>query len=187
MQQVHLQLDIEDQIKWKWTADGQYTTQSAYRAQFIGSYNRHHTKLIWRARAENKCKLFAWILIQNKILTSDNLALRGWPHQNSCVLCNGPMETGMHLCLTCPFAQAVWSQVSLWEGLNTFQQALPTSFDSINDWWEAANKLVPKESRHPSMEWPYILCGMFGRNAIVGFLSRSTYRPSRWQVKQRRI
>ena len=57
------------------------------------------------------------------------------------------METGMHLCLTCPFAQAVWSQMSLWEGLNTFQQALPTSFDSINDWWEAVNKLVPKESR----------------------------------------
>ena len=57
------------------------------------------------------------------------------------------METGMHLCLTCPFAQVVWSQVSLWEGLNTFQQALPTSFNSINDWWEAVNKLVPKESR----------------------------------------
>jgi len=37
--------------------------------------------------------------------------------------------------------------VSLWEDFNTFQQALPTNFDSINEWWVAANKSVPKESR----------------------------------------
>jgi len=44
-----------------------------------------------------------------------------------------------------------------------------------------------KKADDPSMKWPYILCGMFGRNTIVGFLSRSTYRPNRWQIKQKKI
>ena len=147
IQLVHLQPEREDQIKWKWTADGKYSARSAYRAQFIGTYNRHQTKLIWRAHTENKCKLFAWILIQNKILTSDNLALRGWPHQNSCALCSGPLETGLHLCLTCPYAQVVWNQISTWENFNILQAAHPVQFDNIGKWWEKAARSVPKDKR----------------------------------------
>ena len=128
----------EDTIGWKWTADGVYTTHSAYRAQFFGVVKWDHIKLIWRAHTENRCKLFAWILIQNKQLTADNLTVRSWPHLTSCPLCNGPPETGHHLCLLCPFAQMVWLQVSTWENLVISQQALPTDFDNIKDWWEAA-------------------------------------------------
>jgi len=31
------------------------------------------------------------------------------------VLWNGPIETGLHLSLSCPFAKAVWTQVLSWE------------------------------------------------------------------------
>jgi len=87
--------------------------QNQHRAQFLGSYSSPQNQLIWQAREENKCKVFTWILTQNKILTADNLAQRGWPHQNSCAaLCNGPLETGQHLCLLCPFAKVVWTQVA---------------------------------------------------------------------------
>jgi hypothetical protein len=97
-------------------------------------------------QAENKCKLFAWILIQNKILTADNLAIRGWPHQDACILCNGPLETGHHLCLGCTFAQATWSIVTSWEGIN-LQPALQTPSNSLVDWWESASLSIPKEKR----------------------------------------
>lgn len=29
------------------------------------------------------------------------------PHQSSCILWNGPLETGPQLCRTCPYAQAL--------------------------------------------------------------------------------
>jgi len=64
---------------------------------------------------ENKCKVFVWILIHGKLLTADNLVKRGWPHEEKCVLCNGPLETGLHLCLCCSFAKAIWSQILAWE------------------------------------------------------------------------
>jgi len=108
---VSLQPDVEDTLVWKWTQHGLYSSNSAYRAQFLGSYINHKISLIWRARTENKCKFFAWVLIRNKLLTTDNLARRGWPHQPSYALCNGPLESGLHLCLTCPFAQEVWNTV----------------------------------------------------------------------------
>jgi hypothetical protein len=34
---VNMIEDSEDEIRWKWTPDGQYTTQSAYRLQFFGT------------------------------------------------------------------------------------------------------------------------------------------------------
>jgi len=147
LQQVHLQPETQDSISWKWTTDGTYTSSSAYRAQFLGSYRGHKTSLIWSAKAENKCKLFAWVLIQNKLLTADNLARRGWPHQPSCSLCNGPMESGLHMCLSCPFAQEVWIQVLAWENLTLPQQIDPTSFSSIEEWWGETEALFPKDRR----------------------------------------
>jgi len=93
--------------------------------------------------------VFAWILIQNKILTADNLARRGWPwpHQTQCVLWNGPLETGQHLCLLCPFAQAVWHWVLSWERLDLPQETNPANYICISDWWETTAKMVHKNQR----------------------------------------
>lgn len=35
---VTINLDIEDQITWRWTADGQYSTRSAYKIQFAAIF-----------------------------------------------------------------------------------------------------------------------------------------------------
>jgi hypothetical protein len=84
-------------------------------AILIGSFTKFRRDLIWKAPTENKCKVFVWVLIHGKLLTADNLEKRGWPHEEHCVLCNGTLETGLHLCLCCPFAKVVWSQILSWE------------------------------------------------------------------------
>ena len=59
------------------------------------------------------------------------------------------METGQHLCLLCPFAQAVWSQVLSWESC-WWEEAVKTNsanFDCISGWWEEAVKTVYKNQR----------------------------------------
>lgn len=67
-----------DQIKWKWTEDGNYTAKSAYMAQFQGSYSTFRGSHIWQAEAEGKHKFFSWLLIQSKLLTADKL----WMNRN---------------------------------------------------------------------------------------------------------
>jgi hypothetical protein len=119
IQAVHLQPGVRDSIIWRWTANGFYSTRSAYRIQFKGSYGIFKSHLIWKAQAENKCKVFIWTLVQEKILTAENLQKRGWPHQDHCVLCNGPLETCLHLSLLCPFAKVVWNQILIWEHFDT--------------------------------------------------------------------
>jgi hypothetical protein len=86
IQAVHLQPGVRDSIILRWTATGSYSTRSAYRIQFKGSYGIFKTDLIWKAQAENKCKVFAWILVQKKVLTAEK------PHQDRYVLCNGPLR-----------------------------------------------------------------------------------------------
>lgn len=44
-----------------------------------------------------KVQFFAWLAVQGKCLTADNLAKRGWPHNPLCPLC----RLGWSLPLTC--------------------------------------------------------------------------------------
>jgi hypothetical protein len=55
VQQIVLDPDREDTIVWRWTADGEYTTKSAYHIQFEGTFNRLKIMPIWRAKTEPKC------------------------------------------------------------------------------------------------------------------------------------
>jgi hypothetical protein len=69
VQQIQLDGSREDSIIWRWTADGEYTSKSAYSIQFEGSYTKLRIMPIWKARAEPKCHFFAWTLLHKKILT----------------------------------------------------------------------------------------------------------------------
>ena len=117
------------------------------RIQFKGSLVLFRTELIWKAQVENKCKIFARILVQDKILTAHNLQKRGWPHQEHCVLRNGPLETSLHLCLCCPFAKAVWDQILSWENFTELQSHLQAAPVHIMTLWEEAVNRVPNSER----------------------------------------
>jgi hypothetical protein len=147
IQAIHLQEGVRDSITWRWTADGCYSTRTAYRIQFKGAYSRFNTELIWKADAENKCKVFMWILVQEKILTADNLQKRGWPHHEHCVLCNGPLETCLHLSFHCAFTKAVWNQVFTWEGFDTGLLQCVDEPSYFRTWWEETAPKIDKEQR----------------------------------------
>ena len=86
--------------------------------------------------------------MREKVLTADNLQKRGWPHQDQCALCNGPLESCLHLSLLCPFAKAVWNQVLSWEHFDA-QLICPTQDPpNLKSWWqEAASKIAKEEKR----------------------------------------
>ena len=73
-----------DAISWRWTASGIYSMASAYRCQFVGAVAPFRVAKIWKAHTEQKCKFFAWLAVHGKLLTADNLAIRGWPNDPIC-------------------------------------------------------------------------------------------------------
>jgi hypothetical protein len=90
-------VNTTDEIEWRWAQDGQYTTQSGYKIQFVGGRMKISMCHIWRAKTEPKVKIFAWMLLQYKILTTNP----------QCKLCNSGSETPSHLCLECNFTREV--------------------------------------------------------------------------------
>jgi hypothetical protein len=142
VQEVQL-TDEPDKITCKWTAHGEYTSRSAYNAQFLGSYSQFHGKSIWKADSEGKHKFFAWLLVQSKILTADKLMSRQWPCNPVCSLCNQEQETAAHLVLHCSFARQVWERMEEWTQL----VRLPENGIEIVDWWQKELVQLPKKTR----------------------------------------
>ena len=75
--QIQLNQGTPDEIYWKLSQNGSYSSRSAYALHFLGSTATNFKTLIWRSQAPPKGKLFAWLAIQNKLWTSDRLAVRG--------------------------------------------------------------------------------------------------------------
>lgn len=123
---------------------------------------------IWWAKAEPKCKTFAWILLQQKILTANNLAKRGWPHDPVWKLCNSSPETPVHLCKNCKYTSTVWNQLTRWFDLQLL--LLNNLRNSICCWWK---KTSFQQRKKPFLDglvlyfwWNIYFGGISRRNAI---------------------
>jgi hypothetical protein len=136
--------EVPDQIVWKWTASGLYSSKSAYDVQFKGSYCTFNTQAIWKAKTEGKHRFFTWLLVQEKIQTADNLLIKGVECDPVCCLCDQELESAAHLCLHCCFAQEVWCLVHAWsQGLI----GIPVQGVEVPEWWNSTVHAASAESR----------------------------------------
>jgi hypothetical protein len=55
--------DKPHNITWWFTANGTYSTRSAYNIQFSGSFADFSWAEIWKAKVENKCNFFSWLVL----------------------------------------------------------------------------------------------------------------------------
>jgi mannosylglycoprotein endo-beta-mannosidase len=83
-QDIMLNQNESDHIVWKLSNHGEYSASSAYKAQCLGTVGTNFNPLIWKSWAPAKCKFYAWLVIQNRVWTSDRLAARGWPNSGVC-------------------------------------------------------------------------------------------------------
>ena len=116
----------------------------AYNIQFAGSHSQFVGASIWKAEAEGKHRFFAWLMVQSKLLTADNLIKRQWPCDPICSLYSQEQETADHLILQCCFAKEVWHLASLW---TQDLVKMPTEGLSIAAWWEELAVLLKKLRR----------------------------------------
>lgn len=103
--------EVQDLIVLRWTTDGEYSAKSAYQFQFNGMVLSPSTKLSWEEWASANCKIFSWLVLQNRVWTANQLQIRRWPNNYFCQLCFQNLETVNHLLFECPISKQIWFDV----------------------------------------------------------------------------
>ena len=92
--------------------------------------------MVWKNWAPPKCKLFSWLIIQNRVWTADRLERRGWPNGRLCPLCRREDETARHLLFTCRFSIRLWGMIKNWLNVGDFNPPNWVAFNDVQSWWE---------------------------------------------------
>ncbi|WVZ84849.1 LOW QUALITY PROTEIN: hypothetical protein U9M48_031834, partial [Paspalum notatum var. saurae] len=144
LEEVIIQPDTPDNLVWRLSSSGCYSSKSAYEAMFIGTIKFSPWKRVWKAWAPGKCKFFMWLALNNRCWTSGRLAKRGLSHQSACPFCDRTTESINHVLSSCVLAREVWTLV-----LQRFNHVVrPPDHDSrLNSWWVRAASSLPKEMR----------------------------------------
>lgn len=96
-----------DKIAWWWEHSGKFTVRSIYKLLNFRGVNDNKYAIIWSLSLLPKIRIFLWLLLNNRILTKNNLRKRGWDGDIKCQFC--PLqETISHLFLHCQQAQKIW-------------------------------------------------------------------------------
>ncbi|KAI5017913.1 hypothetical protein ZWY2020_042801 [Hordeum vulgare] len=114
LQDRNFQLHVEtaDTITWNLEASQTYSARSAYKAQFQGMMKSDFKKIIWKTWAPPRLKIFAWLLLRDRLWCNDRLQRRGWPNGYFCQLCLRNLETSTHLFWECPMALQIWTHAA---------------------------------------------------------------------------
>ena len=166
---VQLQHDIPDTILWKLNNNGLFSSQSAYKMQFLVHTSSTMPALVWKSWAPPKYKIFTWLILQNRIWTADRLTRRGWPNCGRCKLCNQVQETSPHLLFQCRFTTRIWSLLKTWLGLHDIAPRNWQALHTIKDWWTTVIHKKGLHGKAMATLAMLILSGeRFGVSAIQG-------------------
>ena len=81
-----------------------------------------------------------WILLEDKILTTNNLMKRGKNFVNKCYLCKEAEELANHLTIHCSYTRRVWERVC---GLLNITWVFPVTIqDFFNGWKPPSNNAL---------------------------------------------
>lgn len=130
-------VDEPDSIAWKLSPSRMYSAKTAYSAQFQGLVRHQHSSLFWNCGVPEKCKFFAWLLVQWRVPTADVLSRKGIQNDKWCPFCLHATETADHIFLSCCFAHRLWSLVAEWSGQSMFRPGVWSGPPAppLDLWW----------------------------------------------------
>ncbi|XP_075645067.1 uncharacterized protein LOC142616063 [Castanea sativa] len=87
--------------------DGKFDTRSSYLAIWDASNFLFPWKGIWKPKIPKRVAFFLWYTTHGRILTLDNLMLKGHPLANRCCMCCCDGKLVNHLLLHCPVTHSL--------------------------------------------------------------------------------
>ena len=142
---VHINPNEADSITWNLSNDGCYSSNLAYKAQFLSLTTSNMPRMVWKPWAPPKCKIFTWLVLQDRIWTADRLERRGWDNCGWCKLCDQVQESVAHLLFHCNFSTQIWTGVKTWLGMTDIHPADWSIFPKVKDWW---TEVIHGRSQH---------------------------------------
>ena len=121
-----------NRISWAFSPNGELELKDAYRLAGLNTddptMNSFVDNWVWKTNTMPKIKCFPWQCVHRSIPVREVLVARGLNLLASCPLCNGPLESIIHVLRDCSIAQQVWNSLS--------PPMLPNLFFGINlsDW-----------------------------------------------------
>ena len=103
--------DEEDEMIWKFSSKGSYSSQSLYKVINFRGIKQVHVSAVWGIKVPPRVHMFLWLLINNRTLTRDNLAKHRKVDDASCLFCV-ENESCQHLFFGCVVARRCWSVVA---------------------------------------------------------------------------
>ena len=154
-----------DCMKWKLKKNGDFDICLLY-IELQGPLSIVFSwKGVWKVKAPHWVPFFVWAAAWDKIVTGDNLKIRGFAFVDWCVMCNCCEEIVDHLLLHCEKAHRLWCFVFsiLWESVGFTKKGTWSSFG----WWNWLGK-------HSSDIW----------NLVLLWLKWCTWRErNRWMLE----
>ena len=99
--------DRRDTLCWRLKGDGKFDTRSYYHAIRGASNSLFPWKGVWKPKIPKHVAFFLWTAAYGRILTLDNLMLKGCPLANWCWMCCCDGESVDHLLLHCPVTHSL--------------------------------------------------------------------------------
>jgi hypothetical protein len=121
-----LLIAVDVSFIWTLIANGQYSGNLAYTAQFLSSSIACSIKgIAWKISAPPKCHIFTYVATQNCLWSSDHLVINGWPHHHT--------------------SKRIWSVVVSWLSIPSFVQCLRSNQQPMLQYWLAIS-MTPSSS-----------------------------------------
>jgi hypothetical protein len=125
---------VLDQLQWCWSANGVYSSCSAYAV------------LLSEQAAVPLTNVGSFVAsAPAEMLDRDHRCHRELQVDNSCALCSQEPELIDHLMVRCLFSREVWF-LALWHG--GWESMAPIAESSFVAWWVEGRKHVVKERRN---------------------------------------
>nr|GMC67604.1 LINE-type retrotransposon LIb DNA [Ipomoea batatas] len=98
---------VPDALYWPTSPGGMFSVQEAYR-YIAGGDSTEEVDWVWKVKIAERCRMFLWLAVKNKLLTNAVRARRQLTDEDGCTACGEFCESIDHILMHCDVARTCW-------------------------------------------------------------------------------
>nr|GME18183.1 LINE-type retrotransposon LIb DNA [Ipomoea batatas] len=98
---------VPDALYWLTSPGGMFSVREAYR-YIVGGDSSDDVDWVWKVKTAERCRMFLWLAVKNKLLTNAVRARRQLTDEDGCTACGEYCESIDHIIMHCDVARTCW-------------------------------------------------------------------------------